>query len=70
MCTGATAFTNNLGKTYIIIINEALWFGDQMPHSLINPYQLRAYGITVVDDPTDPNWDMMIEAQETKSHSQ
>jgi hypothetical protein len=28
-----------------------LWFGTQLPHSLINPNQLRAYGINVNDDP-------------------
>jgi hypothetical protein len=30
-----------------------LWFGSLMPNSLINPNQLRAYGITVNDDPFD-----------------
>jgi hypothetical protein len=28
-----------------------LWFGTLMPNSLLNPKQLRAYGLTVNDDP-------------------
>ena len=27
-----------------------LWFGDLLPNSLINPNQVRAYGIDVNDD--------------------
>ena len=30
-----------------------LWFGNQMINSLINPNQLRAYGLSVNDDPFD-----------------
>ena len=35
------------GQNYILILNEALWMGDSMQHTLINPNQLRHYGITV-----------------------
>lgn len=28
-----------------------LWFGSQMEHSLINPNQIREYGVPVYDDP-------------------
>jgi hypothetical protein len=34
-----------------MIINEGLWYGDKMDHSLINPNQLRYYGIKVNDNP-------------------
>jgi len=37
ICSGATAFDDGDGGTYILVINEALWFGDRMQHSLINP---------------------------------
>jgi hypothetical protein len=37
------------GETFIIIINQALYFGEHLPHILLNPNQLRAHG-TIVDD--------------------
>ena len=52
--TGATAVTSaQTGLTYILIFNEAIWMGDVLDHSLINPNQLRAYGVTVQDNPYD-----------------
>jgi hypothetical protein len=54
--TAATAYTcQDTGQTYILVINEALWFGDRLAHSLINPNQLRFGGITVNDNPFDPH---------------
>ena len=43
-------------EEYILIFNEALWMGDTLAHSLINPNQLRAFGTLVQDNPfhTDP----------------
>ena len=39
--TGATAYTcQHTGQTYILIINEGLWLGTKMDHSLLNPNQL------------------------------
>jgi hypothetical protein len=50
----ATAFTNELtGETVILHFNQVLWYGKRMNMSLINPNQLRHFGITVSDDPTD-----------------
>jgi len=40
ICTGATAFEDETGNTMILIVNEVLWMGDKMQHSLINPYQI------------------------------
>ena len=40
------------GQTYILVLNEALWMGDSVPNSLLNPNQLRHSGIRVQDDPT------------------
>jgi hypothetical protein len=51
----ATPYNNmDTGKTMILILNEAIWMGGQMEHTLINPNQLRAYKITVQDNPFDP----------------
>jgi hypothetical protein len=50
--SGATAWTDErTGLTYILVVNEALWMLDTVTSSLINPNQLRAYGITVQDNP-------------------
>ena len=52
--TGATAWTSKVnGQTYILVFNEALWMGDVLEHSLINPNQLRHFGVTVQDNPYD-----------------
>jgi hypothetical protein len=39
------------GERYLLVIHEALFFGDDMTESLINPNQLRANGIVVDDCP-------------------
>jgi hypothetical protein len=49
---GATAYTDSeMGKTYILIINEALYLGDTMRTSYLNPNQLRHHGLVVNDVP-------------------
>jgi hypothetical protein len=53
VATAATAYTTKDGTTYILIVNEALYFGGSLDHSLINPNQIRHYGIPVSDDPYD-----------------
>ena len=51
--TAATAWQSPVtGRTYILIFNEALWMGDSMSSTLINPNQLRHFGVKVQDDPT------------------
>jgi len=40
ICSGAMAYDNVEGNTKILVINEALWMGQHMYHSLINPYQI------------------------------
>ena len=48
----ATAYDNpETGECTILIFNEAIWMGDKMDHTLVNPNQLRSFGITVQDDP-------------------
>ena len=49
---GATAWTSDLtGETFILVFNEALWMGEVMEHSLVNPNQLRHHGVDVQDNP-------------------
>ena len=49
----ATAYQSpHTGQVYILIFNEALWMGESLKHSLINPNQLRHFGINVQDNPT------------------
>ena len=49
------------GQTYILVINEGLWLGTKMEHSLLNPNQLRFNGISVQDNPFDTNTPLSIE---------
>jgi hypothetical protein len=39
------------GEVIVLIINQALYFGDQLDKILLNPNQLRAHGIQVDDVP-------------------
>jgi len=48
----ATGYTSPNGRDYILVVNEALHMPD-LPHSLLNPNQLRHYGIIVQDNPYD-----------------
>jgi len=53
ICSGANTFDDGNGDTIILIFNEALWFGDQMKNSFINLNQVRVFGVSLCDDPTD-----------------
>ena len=53
---GATLWTDqHTNEEYILIFNEALWMGDTLSHSLINPNQLRAFVIQFPPE-MDENW--------------
>ena len=48
----ATAWqSHQTGQTYILVVNEALWMGDTLKDTLLNPNQLRHYGTTVQNNP-------------------
>lgn len=52
--SGATAWEDpKSGTSYILVINEALYYGAKLDHSLINPNQVRAFGIDFWDNPYD-----------------
>jgi hypothetical protein len=56
-----TVWTNQEDSVeYLLVSNQMLWFGTQLPHSRINPNQLCAYGIEVNDDPFDSTRDFGI----------
>ncbi|KAL7525647.1 hypothetical protein ACHAWF_001448 [Thalassiosira exigua] len=41
------------GTRSILIMNDVLYFGRKLDHSLINPNQIRHYGIALSDNPFD-----------------
>ena len=60
--TGATAFDDpRTGMTYILVFNESLYYGRKLSHSLINPNQIRHYGIDVWDNPFDQQREIAID---------
>ena len=49
----ATAWQSPVtGETYILVLNEVIWMGNTLPHTLINPNQLRHHCVRVQDDST------------------
>lgn len=49
--TAATVWQSQYtGQEFLLIFNEALWM-PSLPHTLINPNQLRAFGALVQDNP-------------------
>ena len=47
------------------MINEALYYGTKLDHSLINPNQIRAYGVPFWDNPYDKERGLTIEVDDT-----
>lgn len=48
----ATAWTcQETGQTYILVVNEGLWFGEKLQNTLLDPNQLRYSGLTEADNP-------------------
>ncbi|KAI2489216.1 Reverse transcriptase (RNA-dependent DNA polymerase) [Fragilaria crotonensis] len=43
------------GQSVLLIVDQALWFGDDLHTSLINPHQIRSFGYSVCDDQWDPH---------------
>ena len=66
--SGATAWDDHsTGSTYILVINEALYYGAKLDHSLINPNQVRSYGIPFWDNPFDVERGLRVEIDEAVS---
>ena len=52
--SGAAVWTNPIdGTAHLLVFHESLWMGDKLDHTLVNPNQLRAYGVSVQDNPFD-----------------
>ena len=52
--SGATAYDHtDSGKTFILVFNESLYYGDFLDQILINPNQVRAFGLPFWDNPYD-----------------
>jgi hypothetical protein len=59
-----TVWTNQDNSVeYLLVGNQMLRFGTQLPHSLINLNQLCAYGINVNDDPFDSTRNFGIDSE-------
>ena len=58
-----TVWTDNEGKKYLLIGDEMLWFGTALENSLINPNQIRAYGLSINNEPFNVN-EIGIDAEE------
>ena len=43
--------SDQTGIDYLLIGDQMLWFGTLLPHSLLNPNQVRAHGLNVFDNP-------------------
>ena len=62
--TGATAYDDPIsGTTKILVFHESLYYGTKLDHSLINPNQIRSYGIPLWDNPFDDRQPTQIEVQ-------
>ena len=52
LVSGATTVVNSITeKSFIMVINEALYYGKKLDHSLINQNQLICYEMMVWDNP-------------------
>ena len=51
-------------QDYLLVGDQMLWFGSQLSNSLLNPNQIRAYGVGVFDNPFDPNTNFGVASDE------
>ena len=58
--SGATAYDDPNGETYILIFHESLYYGTKLEHSLINPNQIRHNDVDFWDNPYDSCHDLCI----------
>jgi hypothetical protein len=50
--TAAIAYDDEItAKTYILIIHQALYFGDKLENNLLNPFQCRLNGVGINECP-------------------
>ena len=50
----ATIYTDpETGEERLLVVDQGMYFGKKMPHSLLNPNQIRSHGIRLSDNPFD-----------------
>ena len=59
--SGATTFHHPNGESFILVVNEALYYGPRLDHSLLNPNQIRYNGVGFWDNPYDQDHPLGIE---------
>ena len=59
--SGATVFHHPSGQSYILVVNEALFYGTKLKHTLLNPNQIRHHGHGFWDNPYDTEHVLSIE---------
>ena len=63
--TGALMYTDrNTGRSFIIVINEAFYYGKKCGCSMINPNKLRSYGTMVWYNPFYLNREICVETED------
>ena len=60
ICSAVTAVDLEDGTTVLMEAGQGLYFGNKMDQSLLNPNQLRAFGVPVCDDPIDSHRELGI----------
>ena len=66
--TGATTVTDSItGNSFIMVINEALYYGKKLDHSLINTNQLSFYETNIWDNHVDLYRELCIETDDGKT---
>ena len=64
--SAATSYTcPQTDQVYILVFHEFLWFGCKLDHSLINPNQVRAFGIGFWDNPYDTDRGLFIDVNDS-----
>ena len=48
-----TVFTGRYAETHLLVSNKGIYLGSKLDHSLLNPNQMRYFGVKVRDDPTE-----------------
>ena len=51
--TCLTVFTDEYGRNWILVLNQVIWFGFVIDHSLVNINQMNMTGTPFSDDPFD-----------------
>jgi len=52
------------GQDYLLVGDQFLYFGEALPNSLLNPNQLRAFGVEVYDNPFDESQDIGMDCRD------